>query len=91
MTKHIYSIGQSVHLGARAGINLDPTQIYTVTKLLPPLGVELQYRIRNEREKHERVVIEHQIRFVEPENSELAAESHLTRASELARVFEKLS
>jgi hypothetical protein len=90
MTKHIYSIGQSVRLGARAGTNLDPTEIYTVTALLPPVGVELQYRIRNEREKHERVAVEHLMRSVEPEKASSAAESRLARASEMARVFEKL-
>ena len=91
MTKHIYLIGQSVRLGARAGISLDPTEIYTVTALLPPVGEDLQYRIRNEREKHERVAVEHQMRIVEPQKARSAAASNLTTATEIARVFEKLS
>ena len=91
MIRHIYSIGQSVSLGAKAGIHLNPTGIYTVTRLLPPLGAEFQYRIRSEPEAHERVVVEHQIKAVEPTKTSAAAESQLTRASEIARVFAELS
>jgi hypothetical protein len=59
---HIYRVGQSVSRGVEAGKLLSPSEIYTVTRLLPSTGDGLQYRIRSESEAHERVVIEHQIR-----------------------------
>jgi hypothetical protein len=37
----------------------------TVTRLLPPLDVELQYRIKSETEAHERVAVEQELRAVE--------------------------
>jgi hypothetical protein len=87
MIRHIYSIGQSVSLAAKSGIHVNPTGIYTVTRLLPPIGVEFQYRIRSMREAHERVVVEHQINAAEPTKTSAEAEIVLTRASEIARVF----
>jgi hypothetical protein len=69
MTRHIYSIGQSVTLGAGARIYSNPT-VYTVTGLLPPLGVEFQYRIRGECEAHERVVVEHTIKALGTDKNE---------------------
>ena len=33
---------------------------FTITKLLPPVGAELQYRVKNEHEGHERVASEHE-------------------------------
>jgi hypothetical protein len=63
---HLYAVGQSVSLAAQLGIGRNTTGVYKVTKLLPPLGVELQYRIRSEGEAHERVVVEHQIKAARP-------------------------
>ena len=40
-------------------------EIFTVTRLLPPLDVELQYRIKSETEAHERVAVEQELRAVE--------------------------
>jgi hypothetical protein len=85
MSKHIFSIGQCVRLDARAGVILDPAEVYTIRALLPPLGEELQYRIRNEREKHERVVLERQIKLAEP------ARGDAQRVNEMARIFDRLS
>ncbi len=84
--KHIFSIGQFVRLDARVGVSLDPAVVYTVRAQLPPLGEDLQYRIRNEREKHERVVLERQIKLSEP-----AGEAQLARVSEMARIFDRMS
>ena len=55
MTRHIYSIGQHVSFDKRVGIYLKRAGVFAVTKLLPPLGAELQYRIKSEGEAHERV------------------------------------
>jgi hypothetical protein len=52
---HLFSVGQAVRL--KAGI-MHPTQaagIYHITGTLPPIGAAPQYRIRNDRECHERV------------------------------------
>ena len=57
MTGHIYSIGQQVSLDGPGRTYLKVAGVFTVTKLLPPLGVELQYRIKSDREAHERVAV----------------------------------
>jgi hypothetical protein len=66
MNRHIYSIGQDVSFGAEQGTNFIPAGTYTITRLLPPVGVNLQYRVRSERELHERVVVEQQIKAAHP-------------------------
>jgi hypothetical protein len=52
---HLFAVGQTVRL--RGGISIVPTsaEIYRVTATLPPRGDLLQYRIRNEEERYERV------------------------------------
>ena len=55
MTGHIYSIGQQVSLDGSGRTYLKLADVFTVTRLLPPVGVELQYRIKSETEAHERV------------------------------------
>jgi len=60
--RHIYTVGQSVCLEPVAGLHLNPLELYTVTRLLPPAGASLQYRIRSEREPYERVVAEDHIK-----------------------------
>ncbi|MGH6847069.1 MAG: hypothetical protein ACREC0_06435 [Methylocella sp.] len=76
MTRHIYSIGQQVSFNGRLGIYLKRAGVFTVTKLLPPLGAELQYRIKSEGEAHERVASEHELQ-VELEKLIVAAGSRL--------------
>lgn len=52
---HLFNIGQAVRLkGAFRGPAL-PADVYHVTGTLPPLGGSLQYRIRNDDERYERV------------------------------------
>jgi len=56
---HIYAVGQSVQL--KGGFRIFPyrsTDVYRVTARLPARGNMLQYRIRNEDERHERVTTE---------------------------------
>jgi hypothetical protein len=38
--------------------------VFTVTRLLPPLGAEFQYRIKSETEAPERVAVEQELRAV---------------------------
>ena len=66
--------------------------VFTVTRLLPPLGVELQYRIKSETEAHERVAVEQELRAVEVAKSIVAAASRLSSVDvNAARVFAGLS
>ena len=52
---HLFTIGQAVRF--RGGFGQQPAraEIYYVTRTLPPQGGTLQYRIRNDEERHERV------------------------------------
>ena len=55
---HLFAVGQSVKLKggfARPALAAD---IYRITGTLPPRGDSLQYRIRNDDERHERVTTE---------------------------------
>jgi hypothetical protein len=65
VTGHIYSIGQQVSFDEPGRRYLKLAGVFTVTRLLPPLGVELQYRIKSEIEAHERVAVEPELRVVE--------------------------
>jgi hypothetical protein len=60
----------------------------TVTKLLPPVGAELQYRIKSEGEAHERVATEHELQAMEFEKPIVAAESRSSPVDgNAARIF----
>jgi hypothetical protein len=88
MTRHIYSIGQQVSFGGRVVTYLKRPGVFTITKLLPPLGAELQYRIKSEHEAHERVVSENELHFAELEKSIVAAESRSSSVDvNAARIF----
>lgn len=49
---HLFAIGQAVRM---RGIVAKTADVYRITATLPPNGNSLQYRIRNEEERHERV------------------------------------
>lgn len=88
MTRHIYSIGQQVSFGGRVVTYLKRPGIFTITKLLPPLGAELQYRIKSEHEAHERVASENELHFAELEKSIVAAELRSSSVDvNAARIF----
>lgn len=53
--KHLFEIGQLVRLKGGFGQALNASDIYRVTATLPPRGNSLQYRIRNDEERYERV------------------------------------
>ena len=76
MTRHIYSVGQQVNFVGGIGTYLKRPGVFTVTKLLPPLGAELQYSVKSEGEVHERVAGEHELQ-VELEKPIVVAGSRL--------------
>lgn len=55
---HLFAVGQAVRLKGGFGMSLKPADIYHVTATLPPMGNSLQYRVRNDEERHERVTTE---------------------------------
>lgn len=52
---HRFAVGQAVRFKGGYGLKADSTEIYHVTRTLPPQGNSPQYRIRNDEERHERV------------------------------------
>ena len=93
MTRHIYSVGQQVSFSERVVTYLKRTGgVFTITKLLPPLGAELQYRIKSVGEVHERVASEHELQVAELEKPIVVAASRLSSIDvNAARVFAGLS
>ncbi|WFP74972.1 hypothetical protein [Mesorhizobium sp. WSM4906] len=55
---HRYSLGQSVRLKSSFNTVQDSREIYQITARLPARGDSLQYRIRSEAERHERMATE---------------------------------
>lgn len=55
---HLYALGQSVRLKGSSGTLPKSTEIYHVTGRLPPREDSLQYRIRSDSERYERVTTE---------------------------------
>jgi hypothetical protein len=62
--EHIYEIGEKVMLDARGGYVRNLSDTFSVLAQLPPVGDDLQYRIKSVNEPHERVVAEHQLKPV---------------------------
>jgi len=55
---HLYALGQSVRLKGSFSTFPKSTEIYHVTGRLPARGDSLQYRIRGDSERYERVTTE---------------------------------
>ncbi|MDX8501967.1 hypothetical protein RFM99_26590 [Mesorhizobium sp. VK4C] len=55
---HRYALGQSVRLKTSFNTVPKSSEIYQITGRLPARGDSLQYRIRSETERHERVATE---------------------------------
>jgi len=87
MTRHIYSVGQQVSFVGRVVTYLRRAGVFSITKLLPPVGAELQYRVKSEHEGHERVASEHELHVVKLEKSIVVARSRLSSIESAARVF----
>lgn len=58
---HLFNIGQAVRLKDGFIGSAMPADVYRITGTLPPLGVSLQYRIRNKDERYERVTTQDSI------------------------------
>jgi hypothetical protein len=58
---HLYAVGQAVRLKGSFMQRSRPTGICRITRTLPPTGASPQYRIRNDAERHERVVTQDDI------------------------------
>lgn len=52
---HFFTVGQAVRLRGNFGTFPKGSQIYRITGTLPPTGDSLQYRVRSDGERHERV------------------------------------
>lgn len=59
--QYLFQLGETVLLnnGLRHFLKVDAA--FVVLAQMPPLGTELQYRIKSVKEPYERVVLEHQI------------------------------
>src|SRR6185312_11079215 len=55
---HLYGLGQSVRLKGTFGTFPKSAELYHITGMLPPQGDSLQYRIRSDDERYERVATE---------------------------------
>lgn len=62
---HTFAVGQRVRRKSRFGQPGVPSELYVVTRTLPPSGGVLQYRIRSEDERHERMTTEDDLEAVE--------------------------
>jgi len=62
MQPHCFTIGQSVEFYPGRYDGNVPRGAYTVVRLLPNDGADREYRVRNQRDGHERVVRESQLR-----------------------------
>lgn len=58
---HLFAIGQMVRLRGGLGMPRAGADIFLITGTLPPCGDSLQYRIRNDEERHERVTTQDNI------------------------------
>ncbi|MEZ0212522.1 MAG: hypothetical protein ACAH27_06165 [Xanthobacteraceae bacterium] len=67
VSTHSFTVGQAVRLKGGFGVYASRFgDIYRITGTLPPIGASPQYRIRNEKEQHERVTTEDSLEAVVP-------------------------
>jgi hypothetical protein len=59
--EHLYRPGETVLLDASLRYFLKSDATFTIVAQLPPLGNDLQYRIKSNKEPYERVALEHQL------------------------------
>jgi hypothetical protein len=65
VSRHKFKVGQTVHLMPNRLERHVPAGAYTIQRALPDEGRDLQYRIKNVQDGHERVVSEAQLRPAE--------------------------
>jgi hypothetical protein len=61
MTPHKYSVGQKVSFNPGGGGQAHLGGSYTVLRQLPSENREWQYRVKSDRDSHERIVAESQL------------------------------
>ncbi|KQZ14711.1 MULTISPECIES: hypothetical protein [unclassified Mesorhizobium] len=61
---HLFAIGQVVRLRGGLGMPSAGADIFHITGTLPPRGGSLQYRIRSDEERHERVTTQDNLELV---------------------------
>ncbi|MEQ1955608.1 hypothetical protein ABMA59_29995 [Mesorhizobium sp. CN2-181] len=66
---HLFTIGQAVRLKGSFVKPALPADIYHITGTLPARGDSLQYRIRNDDERHERVTTQDSLEPVDMSQS----------------------
>ena len=74
---HLFAVGQTVRLKGGFGTSPNLGDIYRITSTLPPVGGSLQYRIRNDDERYERVTTQDNLEpvaMVRPGNGEALME-----------------
>lgn len=67
---HLFAIGQAVRLRGGFVRPASPADIYRITGTLPARGGSLQYRIRNDDERHERVTTQDSLEPVDMSQSD---------------------
>ncbi|TYR35445.1 hypothetical protein FY036_02185 [Mesorhizobium microcysteis] len=70
---HLFAIGQAVRLKGGFVRPVVPAEIYRITGTLPARGDSLQYRIRNDDERHERVTTQDNLELVDMSQSSSGA------------------
>ena len=63
---HLFAVGQAVRLRGNFGTFPKTSEVYHITGTLPPRGDSLQYRIRSDGERHERVTTQDNLEPVRP-------------------------
>ncbi len=61
---HLFAMGQAVRMRGGFGASLKSADVFHVTATLPPRGGSLQYRIRNDEERYERVMTQDELEAV---------------------------
>ncbi len=64
MAAHRFAVGDNVRIKGGFGAPPSAADMFRVTATMPPAGTSLQYRIRNEEERHERVAREENLEAV---------------------------
>lgn len=70
---HLFAVGQTVRLKGGFGRIAQATDLYQITATLPPRGTALQYRIRSDEERHERVATQDSLEPVDTSSATDAA------------------
>ncbi|MDN3566924.1 hypothetical protein ACFQY5_06815 [Paeniroseomonas aquatica] len=66
MSTHLYTIGQHVEFIAGRFDGNVPRGLYTVVRQLPGPANDREYRVKHQKDGHERIVLESQLRVGPP-------------------------